>query len=277
MIRTARARSLACAALLLATQALAQDPNAAFDNEIVVAQLPGRSIAGLVTTQPGAKTFTQGLVLFPGSPGYMNLRAEDGEIKFGLRGNFLVRARRHFVEDGILTVVVDAPSDQQGKFSQSFRETPRYGEDVQALLDAVAKKYGALEWTFIGTSEGSVSAAYVAGLLPALPKRVILTSSLVSPAGNGRGVEVSDIRKIRAPVLWVHHKEDPCRYTQYFRVRNYAEETKTPLLSVSGAANPAGNACDAFTQHGYVGVEIKTIKAILEWIRTGKVPPDVTL
>jgi hypothetical protein len=31
----------------------------------------------------------------------------------------------------------------------------------------------------------------------------------------------------------------------------------------------------AFTQHGFVGMEIKTIKAILGWIRTGAVPPDI--
>jgi pimeloyl-ACP methyl ester carboxylesterase len=277
MTRIAWPPLLACAALLLATPAPAQDPNAALDNEVVVAQLPGRSIAGLVSTQPGAKSFTHGLVLFPGSPGYGNLRAEDGEIKYGQRGNFLVRARRHFIEDGVLTVVIDAPSDQQGKFSHAFRETPRYGDDVQALLDAVSKKYGPLEWTFIGTSEGSVSAAYAAGLLPALPSRVILTASLVSPSGGGRGLEVSDVRKIKVPVLWVHHRDDPCRYTPYFRVRNYAEETKTPLLTVTGTGNAYGNACEPYTQHGFIGVEIKTAKAILEWIRTGRVPPDVTL
>ena len=31
-----------------------------------------------------------------------------------------------------------------------------------------------------------------------------------------------------------------------------------------------------YTQHGFVGMEIKTIKAVLSWIRTGQVPPDVT-
>lgn len=77
-------------------------------------------------------------------------------------------------------------------------------------------------------------------------------------------------------VLWVHHKDDPCRWTQHFRVRNYAEETKTPLVTVTGAGDVRGNPCDAFTQHGFVGMEIKTIKAILSWIRTGQVPPDVS-
>ena len=121
-----------------------------------------------------------------------------------------------------------------------------------------------------------MSAAHAARMLPSEAKRVALTSSVVSPSSRGRGVEAADVKQIRTPVLWVHHKDDPCRWTQHFRVRSYAEETKTPLLTVTGAGNVRGNPCDAYTQHGFVGMEIKTIKAILSWIRTGQVPPDVS-
>ena len=252
------------------------DPNAALANEVIVAELPGRSIASLITHQPDATRFTHAIALFPGSPGHMNLRVEGGQIQYGLGGNFLVRARRHFIEDGFLTAVIDAPSDQQNGFPQSFRETPRYGEDVKAALDAVSKKFGALDWTFIGTSEGSVSAAHAARMLPSDAKRVVLTASVVSPSGRGRGVEVTDVRQIKIPVLWVHHRNDPCKYTQHFRIKGYAEETKTPLVTVTGASGVRGDPCMAFTQHGFVGMEIKTIKAILSWVRTGQVPPDVT-
>ena len=252
------------------------DPNAAFTNEVIVAQLPGRSVSALITHRPGDAKFTHAIALFPGSPGYMNLRVEDGEIRFGLRGNFLVRARRHFIEDGFMTVVIDAPSDQQGSFYQAFRETPRYGEDVKGVLDTVSKRFGALDWTFIGTSEGSVSAAHAARMLPSEAKRVVLTSSVVAPSRRGRGVEVADINAIRIPVLWVHNRNDPCKFTQYSRIRSYAEETKTPLVTVSGAGNVRGEPCEAFTEHGFVGMEVKTIKAILVWIRTGQVPADVT-
>jgi len=277
----ARLRILALSGVLLACPAQpvgaqGTDPNAAFANEVIVAQLPGRTISVLVTHQPGATKFTHAIALFPGSPGHMNLRVEGGKIQYDLGGNFLVRARRHFLEDGFLTVVIDAPSDQQNGFPQAFRETPRYGEDVKAALDAVSTKFGALDWTFIGTSEGSVSAAHAARMLPSDAKRVALTASVVSPSGRGRGLAIADVRQIKIPVLWVHNRDDPCKYTQYFRVRNYAEETKTSLLTVIGANGVRGDACMAFTQHGFVGMEIKTIKAILSWIRTGQVPPDVS-
>lgn len=252
------------------------DPNAAFANEVIVVPLPGRSISALVTHRPGAAKFTHAIALFPGAPGYINLRVEGGAIRFGLGGNFLVRTRRHFIEDGFLTVVIDAPSDNQVNFWHSYRASDRYGEDVKAVVDAVSKKFGALDWTFIGTSEGSVSAVHAARMVSPPAKRVALTSSLVTPSFPGPGVRVSDVRQVSIPVLWVHHRNDPCTYTQYSRVKQYAEETKTPLLTVTGAGDVRGNPCDAFTQHGFVGMEIKTIKAMLSWIRTGQVPPDVS-
>jgi hypothetical protein len=266
--------ALACALQPAAAQG--KDPNAAFANEVIVAQLPGRSIAALVTHRPGATKFTHAVALFPGSPGYISLRMEDGVIRFGLRGNFLIRARRHFLDDGFLTVVVDAPSDNQVNFWHSYRASERYGEDIRGVVEAVSGKFGTLDWTFVGTSEGSVSAAHAARMLPTLARRVVLTSSLVMPGSQGTGLRVSDIKPIAIPLLWVHHRNDPCQYTQYPRVRSYAEETKTPLVTVTGAGDRRGNPCDAFSEHGFVGMEIKTIRAILSWIKTGTVPPDVS-
>jgi len=256
-------------------QGKGKDPNAAFANEMIVAQLPGRSIAALVTHRPGATKFTHGIALFPGSPGWIELRVEDGQVQYGMRGNFLIRARRHFLEDGYLTAVIDAPSDQQPSFHQSHRETPRYGEEVRAIIEAVSKKYGALDWTFIGTSEGSVSAVHAARMVPEA-KRVVLTSSVVFPGPRGRGVEAGHVKQVKIPLLWVHHRRDPCKFTPYYRVKSYAEETGTPLVSVTGAGDTRGNPCEAFSEHGFVGTEVKVIQATLSWIRTGQVPPDVS-
>jgi pimeloyl-ACP methyl ester carboxylesterase len=252
------------------------DPNAALANELIVAQLPGRSISALVTHRPGATTFTHAVAIFPGSPGYINLRVEDGTIRNDLRGNFLIRARRFFLADGFLTVVIDAPTDQQPNFFPEFRETPRYGEDIRGVIEAVTKRYGPLDWTFAGHSEGSVSAAHAARMLPADAKRVVLTASVVTPNPRGRGLSADDIARIRSPVLWVHHRNDPCEYTPYGTVRGYADKTKTLLLTVSGAQYSRGQPCMPFTEHGFVGMEAKTIKAILTWIRTGSAPGDVS-
>lgn len=275
MLRLLAVCGVALACSTQPVRAQVTDPYAALANEVIVVPLRGRSISALVTHQPGATKVTHVIALFPGAPGYINLRVEGGEIQYGLRGNFLVRARRHFLEDGFLTVVLDAPSDHQVNFWHSYRASDRYGEDVKAVVDAVSMKFGVLDWTFIGTSEGSVSAVHAARMVSPPAKRVALTSSLVAASFAGPGVRVSDVRQVNIPVLWVHHRNDPCSYTQYSRVKQYADETKTPLVTVTGAGNVRGNPCEAFTEHGFVGMEIKTIKAILSWIRTGAVPPDV--
>lgn len=253
-----------------------QDPNAAFANELIVAQLPGRSITALITHAPGATRFTHAVAIFPGSPGIINLRVEGGQIVSDQRGGFPMRARRFFLADGFLTVVIDAPSDQQRNFFPEFRETPRYGEDVMGVIEAVTRKFGPLDWTFVGHSEGSVSAAHAARMLPAAAKRVALTATVVTSNPRGRGLTAVDVGQIKVPVLWVHHRNDPCEYTPYRTVRGYAEQTGTPLLTVIGVSHPKGKPCMAFSEHGFVGMEARTIKAILSWIVTGAVPKEIS-
>jgi dienelactone hydrolase len=253
-----------------------EDPNAAYANELIVAQLPGRSVTALVTHRPGATRFTHAVAIFPGSPGYINLRIEGGQIQNEQRGGFLIRARRFFLDDGFLTIVIDAPSDQHPNFFPEFRETPRYGEDIKAVIETVSRKFGPLDWTFVGHSEGSVSAAHAARMLPADARRVVLTASIVASNPRGRGLRAEDVARIKVPVLWVHHRNDPCQYTPYRTARSYAEQTRTPLVTVTGASYVKGKPCMAFTEHGFVGMEAKTIKAILSWIQTGTVPDDVS-
>lgn len=272
-------RALLLALALAAPPALAQgnDPNAAFANELIVVQLKDRTMAGLVNHRPGDTKLTHAIALFPGSPGQPKLQAQNGQVVIGdQRGNFLIRARRHFLEEGFLTVVVDAPSDHWfGLFRHEFRASPRYGEDVQGLVDAVAKRYGGLDWTFIGTSEGVVSAVHAARMVSPPPQRLVLTSSLTSPNFQGAGLRFADVKALGMPVLWVHHRRDPCRGTPYSTTKSWAEELHQPLLTVTGSKGARGDPCEAFSEHGYVGMEVKTIKAIVAWIRTGQAPAEV--
>jgi hypothetical protein len=52
------------------------------------------------------------LILFPGAQGKINLRKDNGQIKFG-ESNFLVRERQRFVDLGAATAVIDVPSDNR--------------------------------------------------------------------------------------------------------------------------------------------------------------------
>ena len=251
------------------------DPNLSHPNQIVTVALQGYTISGLATHLREAKAYKYGIALFPGSPGIMRLREENGQPRFELRGNFLVRSRRHWLDDETLVVVVDAPSDQWTAFRQEFRETPRYGADVAALLAETARRYGVEEWTFVGTSEGSVSAFHAARMNPALARRLILTSSLFRPTRNGPGLSWVSWEDLSAPLLWVDHEDDPCTYTSYREAQRFAEKSRSPLVTVRGGEPGRGAACEAYSAHGYVGIEKETVAAMRSWIKTGATPRDV--
>ena len=46
-----------------------------------------------------------------------------------------MRSRRWWLDEETLTLLIDAPSDQWNLFSRAFRATPRYGEDIKALIE----------------------------------------------------------------------------------------------------------------------------------------------
>lgn len=263
-----------CAVLGLAAAFVLPHAHSQVD-QVVTAKLERYSIAALVTRQEGAHGFKQGIAIFPGHPGILRLREENGQAHYEQRGNFLVRARRHWLDDETLVAVLDAPSDQWSTFSQDFRATPRYGTDVAAVLNEVSKIHAVAEWTFVGTSEGSVSAFHAARMNPSLAKRAILTSSLFERTSNGPGLSGANLAELSAPLLWVHHEDDPCQYTRYREAKRFAERSMSPLVTVRGGGPEKGGACQAFSYHGYVGVEREAVLAMRSWVKTGAVPPDV--
>jgi len=255
--------------------AQAADPNLAHPTDLITVERQGYTIAGLATHREGAKAFKYGIALFPGHPGIMRLRREDGQLKFDLRGNFVVRSRRQWLDDETLVVVVDAPSDEWAAFSQEFRATPRYGADVAALLEEAGRRYGVSDWTFVGTSEGSVSAYFAARMNPRLARRTIMTSSLFLPSRNGPGLSGAKWDDFPGSLLWVHHEDDPCPYTSYRDAQAFALRSRAPLVTVRGGGPGRGGNCQPFRAHGFIGVEPQTVRAMRSWVKTGAVPADV--
>jgi hypothetical protein len=253
----------------------AADPNLAHPTQLVTVAIQSYTISGLVSHRSDAKNLKYGVALFPGHPGILRLREENGQFRFDLRGNFLVRSRRHWLDDETLVVVMDAPSDQWSTFYQTWREAPRYGSDVAALLKEAGRRFKIDDWTFVGTSEGSISAFHAARMNPDLAKRMILTSSVFLEGKNGPGLLYVKFDSAKAKLLWVHHQDDPCPFTSYFEAKRFAAKSNSPLVTVRGGGPVRGRPCEPFSQHGFVGIEVPTIRAMQSWIRTGGVPPDV--
>ena len=219
--------------------------------------------------------FKYGIALFPGHPGILRLREEEGKIRFDLGGNFLVRSRRHWLDEETLVLTVDAPSDQWSSFSQQFREGARYGEDVKALLEEAGRRYSITDWTLVGTSEGSISAFHAGRMNPALARRVILTASVFLAGRNGPGLSGVEFDGPPGRLLWVHHESDPCTYTPYRSAQQFAAKSRSPLLTVRGGGPARSKPCEARSAHGFVDVEPETVLAMRSWVKTGVVPPDV--
>lgn len=251
------------------------DPNLADPTERVAVARGDYTVSALVSHRDGVKNYRHGIALFPGHPGILRLREEGGQVQYDLRGNFLVRSRRHWLDDETLVAVIDAPSDQWSGFSQSFRETPRYGEDVAALLQGLGQRFGVAEWTAVGTSEGSISAFHAARMNPQLIRRAILSASVFLPSRHGPGLSGVDWKALKVPLLFVHHVDDPCRFTPYRSAEDLAGQTRAPLTTVRGGGGARGNDCEAYTQHGFVGVEPETVAAMRAWVKTGVAMPEV--
>lgn len=251
------------------------DENLANPTKLVTVERGGYAITALVTHLQDAKTFKYGIALFAGHPGILRLREEGGVPRFDLGGNFLVRSRRHWLDDETLVAVIDAPSDQWGSFYQHFRETPRYGEDVDALVAEIGRRYGIDDWTYAGTSEGVISAYHAARMHPARARRVILSASVFRAGRNGPGLSRVKFEELHSKLFWVHHVDDPCPFTAYSDAVDFARRSGQPLLTVKGGGPPRGEACQAQTAHGFVGVERETVLAMRGWVKSGAVPSDV--
>lgn len=73
------------------------------------------------------------VILFAEGHGGLQIAGEDS-FKWG-KGNFLIRSREIFKDQGLLVIVVDAPSDRQSEpYLSGFRQTPEHVMDVKAVI-----------------------------------------------------------------------------------------------------------------------------------------------
>jgi pimeloyl-ACP methyl ester carboxylesterase len=218
----------------------------------------------LLLTTPGTGQPAAVALLFPGSYGNIRLRIDRGQIRFG-EGNFLVRSRQLFVDAGIATAVLDAPSDQTQGMDDWFRLGEKHASDIAAVVADIKKRFPDAPVFLVGTSRGTISAAAAGRALGEAVAGVVLTSTLFIGGGRpGPGLSGFDYASIRARVLFVHHVEDGCRFTPYRNARDLG--AKYPLISVRGGDPARSDPCEAFSAHGYLGKEAPTVEAIANWM-----------
>lgn len=144
---------VATAIVALSLAAIAQTTEKVVD----IPTRPGVTQRMLVVTPPEPKAAA---VLLAGGDGGLQI-FPNGSMKWG-NGNFLVRARQLFAEQGLMVAVVDAPSDRQSPpYLRGFRQTPQHAADLGAVIARLRENAKAPVW-LVGTSRGTQSAAYAA-------------------------------------------------------------------------------------------------------------------
>lgn len=247
--------------LMTASAALAQSPQV-----VDVPSRPGVTQRILVITPEKPKA---AVVLFAGGDGGLTLEANGRIPRLG--GNFLVRSRQLFVEQGLTTAVIDAPSDRQSHpYLSGYRQTDDHVADAKAVIAWLRQQAKIPVW-LVGTSRGTQSVAHIATRLPPAdggPDGIVLTSTVLSDP-RSRAVPEMALDRIRIPVLVTHHREDSCRVCLYSDVPRLMERLTTPprkeLVTFEGGIS-VGDPCEARAYHGYNGIESDVVQRIAAWI-----------
>ena len=248
-------------------KALSQKNLPPLSRSVITANFPDRSISALVTHLEKHAAFKRMIILMVGHPCIIKIKSADD---YGMKGNFLMRSTSDWLDPETVVVAIDAPTDQWDSFSGKFRESTRYKEDLIALDRELTKTFGSIPQVIVGTSEGSVSAYYASLALQKPNTKVVLTSSLFITNSHSEGLEHKDLSLIKSPLLWVHHTEDPCKKTPYSKAQKFSQLTSSPLISVYSDETGSGEACQAFSKHGFIDVESEVVQAIKHWIDTNE-------
>lgn len=226
---------------------------------------PGVTVRMLVL-QPAAPTSVA--VLISGGAGQLGIYG-NGSLRN--EGNFLVRSRQAFVERGHAVVLLDVPSDRES-LRGVFRESAEHAADLGAAVAWARQRFGKPVWV-IGTSRGTHSAANAAVALTGVsaPDGIVLSATVLARgrmSEEPRPVQEMDLASIRQPMLVVHHEQDPCRVCPPNLLPELMKKlraARSQLITYTGGRSE-GPPCEAFSHHGFNGIEERVVGDISAWI-----------
>ena len=213
------------------------------------------------------------IVLFAGGHGALGL-IDASTMKWGA-GNFLVRTRDRYVEEGLAVAVVDAPSDKPQGMNADFRMSKENVEDVQSLVAHLKAGFGVPVW-LAGTSMGTFSAA-AAALPGGDVAGLVLTSTITRAApewtiaqSHPDGVASLALENIKVPTLVLSHRNDGCNLTPAADAEKLRQRlSHAPVVEIAaleGELPSKSGPCDAFAPHGFYGSEDKAVARITSFV-----------
>lgn len=246
------------------------------NEELVSVDLSGdRKQVGVYTTSPTSKNPTRLAVLLPGYPSVVRPVVENGVMTDSrLSGNFLIRSRHFLVDEAIASLIVDCQSDSGDYCTSTYQASKQRQEDVDKLIAEVKRRNPSIsEVWLIGTSMGTISSSFMPLHNPSAYAGAIHTASITEPYARNSYRELGgfDYKKTPVPQFFVHHVADPCFLTTYAGAKSITEKYQVPLIAVKGGGDFKGDACKAFTEHGFRGKEKDVMRAVGVLMKTGKV------
>lgn len=238
------------------------------------------------------------VILFAGGNGALRLNTlpPSAGDAYPYSGNFLVRSREKFVSHDFIVAVVDVPSDRAGGIEPSFRVSREQVVDIGAVVEYLKSQAGVPVW-LVGTSQGSWSAARVAigasrgDIATDLIDGLVLTSTVTRIAQGSpfaktfpdfskeypNGVINLALSDIKVPTLIMSHRDDACDLTPAVDsealAKGLSQAAKVEIVLLSGGDVPKSDPCEAYSAHGYYGIETQAVDRITDFIISNKSAP----
>ncbi len=247
--------------------------------EVVTLQTHDGTTTRYALTLPndGAPQPRAALLLLAGGGG--DLRLDERGCARALDGNPLVRAIPDFLAHGLITMLVDTPSDHPGEDGLAgFRLAPAHAEDLGRIIEDVRARIKAPVW-LAGHSRGTISVANAAARLkaPAAPDGIVLMSAMMVGGAKSYVVQtVFDValEEIRVPVLVIGHADDKCIRSpasamQRITARTDGVREQVVTLTGGAAAVASVEACGARMPHGFANLDAEFAAGIARFVRGG--------
>jgi pimeloyl-ACP methyl ester carboxylesterase len=214
------------------------------------------------------------VILFAGGHGALGLRSASS-MRWGA-GNFLVRTRKLFADQGLMVAVIDAPSDKQDGMNAIFRMGAAHAGDIGAVI-AYLKQQAPVPVWLVGTSMGTFSAA--GGAIASRGTDGLVLSSTMTRTksdwliakSHPNSVASMDLPRVSVPTLIVSHRHDACEFTPAADASKLeARLTKSPKVEVAlldGGSRPQSEPCQAKSRHGFFGIEAQSVATIARFIK----------
>ena len=223
------------------------------------------------------------LVMLIGGGGYINLD-EQGCPRL-LSRNVLARMRPLLHDAGVVTALVDAPSDMKSDEGLGgFRIAADHANDPGKVMADLRARTNGQVW-IAGHSRGSLSAANAAARLtgPSAPDGVVLLSAMmVGDAGARKSwvahtVTLVDLEAIKIPVLVIGHAADNCVRSPAALMNNIIAKTRGARQQVAtvtgGPFSPSRpvsvGACEPREPHDFVEQETEAAAGVVRFLRGG--------